>query len=58
MDRNRAIRIGLGIVCGLTTFLVLGAGQADRGDEFIYGLVVGGLVYWASGKAFSRSKQV
>jgi hypothetical protein len=33
------------VATGVTTFLVLGANQPDRGDEFIYGLIVGALTF-------------
>ena len=56
MDRSSAIRIAVALAAGLTTFLVLGAGEPDRGDEFIYGLVVGAIAYWALGYAVGRNR--
>ena len=35
----------IAILAGLATFLMLGAEQPDRGDEFIYGLVVGAIAF-------------
>ncbi len=40
----------LALAAGLVTFLALAMGKQDVGDEFIYGLVVGAIVW-----AFSRS---
>ncbi len=56
MDKRRVVQIGSAVATGLGTFLILGAGQPDRGDEFIYGLVVGAIVYWLAGKALSPRK--
>ncbi|HEX8578878.1 MAG TPA: hypothetical protein VF655_04700 [Allosphingosinicella sp.] len=35
-----------GVMAGLATFLTLAYGKSDVGDEFIYGLIVGALVWW------------
>ncbi len=53
MNRN-ALLAAIAFGLGLLTFLVLGQGQADKGDELIYGVIVAALAWWIAGKLLPK----